>query len=572
MGSAADRHEDPRVAASVRPLAELVRLARDPRARTQRHRMGAVELRQLAAGEHRHSRLRPLLARSRRSSTAAGRSPAHELKVLSGEKHYKVGTMPLIEMLGVAAKRRLGQGRGGGDQGVGVVRVRGSICVRVDEAAASVRLVCVLLVLALVLAAGSLLPASAAAETTETAQARIANAEFLVSAPPQATASAICLVDTGVDESPDTGAVQARMSLWDDTVDDMSPTKHGTHLATMIAASANGWGMVGIWPGAKLVSIRANLAGADAFPVASYYQGMRRCRSVAAHYGVTTILLALGSTEPLTDDERSLLEDEVTAATRQNLVVVAAAGNTSGGPVTAPANLDGVFSVGGVAADATRCAISAVGAILNAPGCGLDAIRGDGTPAPGVQGLSEAAAVVAASIAALRAYRPDLDPEAATQLLLDHSVAAPSGAVLDVEATFRAAGLETLVGPPATTPRPPSGARPRSRTKPLPDLTAPVTRLPRPRALVRRTRPGLVVAVRNRDRDLAVSVEVRDRSSRSRARGRVARFIRRSDRFKVIVKSRSRLSVRVRLVDTSGVRPASRAVAFKLPTARGRRR
>jgi hypothetical protein len=468
-----------------------------------------------------------------------------------------------------------GRGREGGD-GVDVVPARGRArCVRVDEPA-QIGFGRLLLVFAFVIAIAGMAGGKARAETTATAQAAMANAEFLAGAPPQPSASAICLVDTGVDSTPDTAAVQTRISLWDDTVDDMSPTKHGTHLATMMAAPANGWGMVGIWPGARVVSIRANVLGADAFTVASYFQGMRRCRGVAAHYGIKTILLALGSDEPLTDAERSLLEDEVVTATRADLVVVAAAGNTAGGPVTAPANLDGVFSVGGAAADGTRCAISAVGAHLQAPGCGLDAIRDDGAPTAGVQGLSEAAAVVATTIAALRAYRPDLSAEAATQLLLDHSVAAPAGAVLDVEAAFRAAGLDALVGPPAAAPREPSRTGTRSSSVPLPDLTAPAMRLPRPRVLVRRSPKGIAVKVKNRTRGVAVEVAVTARSgasSRSRARRRtVARAIRRADRFQVAFKRRSGLKVSIRFVDRTSVRLASRAAVVEFPAARGNRR
>jgi len=433
-----------------------------------------------------------------------------------------------------------------------------------------------LLAFVVVIAIAGMAGGTARAETTVTAQAAIANAEFLAGVPPQPSASAICLVDTGVDSTPDTAAVETRISLWDDTVDDMSPTKHGTHLATMMAAPANGWGMVGIWPGARVVSIRANVLGADAFTVASYFQGMRRCRGVAAHYGIKTILLALGSDEPLTDAERSMLEDEVVTATRADLVVVTAAGNTSGGPVTAPANLDGVFSVGGAAADGTRCAISAVGAHLHAPGCGLDAIRADGAPTAGVQGLSEAAAVVATTIAALRAYRPDLSAEAATQLLLDHSVAAPAGAVLDVEAAFRAAGLDALVGPAAATrPRAPSRTSTRSSSAPLPDLTARAIRLPRPRVLVRRSPKGISVKVKNRTRDVAVEVAVTARagaSSTSRARRTVARAIRRADRFQVAFKRRSGLKVSIRFVDRTGVRLSSPAVLIELPANRGNRR
>lgn len=433
---------------------------------------------------------------------------------------------------------------------------------------------------------GMLQAESAGAETVSTAQARIAGAQFLATAGPPSSSAAICVVDTGAELTPDTGGIQARMSLWDDVISDTSPTRHGTHVATLIGASRNGWGMVGIWPAARLVTIRANTTGEDRFTVASYYQGMRRCRSVAGYYGIKVILLALGSDTPLSEEEHVVLSDEVASTRQHDVSVVASAGNNSGGSVQTPAQLPGVLSVGGSSADGARCAISAVGAALQAPGCGLDAIDASGNPITGVQGNTEASAVTAAALAALRSYRPDLTPDAAENLLASTATAAPGGPLLNVTAAFRAAGLGGVVesAPPLEQPEPqrPPDPQPPPQVNDGPDLSPPPpkARLPRPRATVRRAprRPRIViVTLRNRPRRVHVDVGVHASTPRVRqgaGRSRLKLVAHRRMRARVVrlrVPAR-RLRVTVRYTDSSHARKPSRPYIARLPAAKGKRR
>ena len=125
-------------------------------------------------------------------------------------------------------------------------------------------------------ALGLFLAAPAAAEPVEvTAQAKAAHSTFLLDArPPQV--AAICLVDTGVNDTPDTVGLLARMAFEGDARD-TSPTLHGTLMAGFIGAPRNGYGMVGLWPSARIVSVRANLIGQDAFTPGRYVQAMKRC-------------------------------------------------------------------------------------------------------------------------------------------------------------------------------------------------------------------------------------------------------------------------------------------------------
>jgi hypothetical protein len=410
------------------------------------------------------------------------------------------------------------------------------------------------------------------AETITTSQARVASAEFLATAAAPPSIGAICLIDTGVDQTPDTSRVVARISAWDDTVGDTSPTRHGTLVAALLSAPRNDWGMVGIWPSGRIVSIRANASG-DEFTVASYYAGLQRCDSVAGYYGINTILLALGSQATPTEEEATALKERLANARAHGLNVLVAAGNNGGGPLETPAQLPGALSVGGSGADGGRCAISAIGAALQAPGCGVDAIDpASGGPAS-FQGTTASAAVAAAAVSALRSYRPDLSPDAADQLLLSTATPTPAGPLLNVAAAFRAAGLASIVdsspplGTPPTSPPPDDGRR---------DL-APKSRLPRPKARVRRV-PGhprrLGVRLQNLPRRAVTEVSVADRKSRGRThRVRVLarkRVRERATQVRVPVRRAVRVTIRYR--DPSGARLTSRPLVVRVGAASRRAR
>ena len=113
----------------------------------------------------------------------------------------------------------------------------------------------------------------------------------------------------------------------------------------------------------------------------------------------------------------------------------------------APANYPDVFAVSGIGANGHLCRTADGGGSASGPGlnlvtlgCGLDLAFPDGRPARG-GGTSEASAVTAAVLTALRSYRPDLSTAQAEQLLTSTAVGTPGGPALNVEAVF----LEPLV-------------------------------------------------------------------------------------------------------------------------------
>jgi hypothetical protein len=204
---------------------------------------------------------------------------------------------------------------------------------------------CILAVLlALVLPA-----ATAGAETGVTAQAVADNGAFLPYAPPPAQLAGLCLVDTGVNLNPDTeGVVVERAALDGGSGGDVSPTLHGTVLAMMAGAPANGWGMVGTAPRAvQIVSVRILEPGHTTFPFSAYATGIDACLRVRSHYNVRVINLSLGTSEAPSGRDYEMLGNAVQEAGDYGVAVVAAAGNDDGGGVEYPAAYPVLLSVWG---------------------------------------------------------------------------------------------------------------------------------------------------------------------------------------------------------------------------------
>jgi subtilisin len=155
----------------------------------------------------------------------------------------------------------------------------------------------------------------------------------------------VCIIDTGVQKDhPDLeGAVIGGESTvssyhagytgnWRNHFDD--DQGHGTHIAGIIAARDNGFGVVGVAPEASLYVVKAlNAAGSGNFSTVS--EGIRAC---IAH-GANVINLSLGSS-----DESETIRSAVNDALSAGITVVAAAGNEKS-PVDFPANIPGVLAV-----------------------------------------------------------------------------------------------------------------------------------------------------------------------------------------------------------------------------------
>lgn len=392
-------------------------------------------------------------------------------------------------------------------------------------------------ILVLTLAFVLALTTGASAEPVEvTAQAKAANAEFLLRATPPSTPAAICLVDTGVNANPDTSGVIARLSLYGLDGADASPSLHGTQMAMLIGAPSNGFGMVGLWPAARIVSVQANQPGQDVFAVDGYIGAVDRCVTQASQHQTKVILVAAASETPVSADDQAALSEVIGKARNRDLNVVAAAGNFGGRPVGTPANTAGVLSVG------AACPTSAAGAALLAPGCGIDgADPTNGQPSANQQGTSAAAAIVATALAALRTWRPDLSAATAEHVI--RANASPSG--LDVAAAFRAAGLPDVVQPPVPPAAPPPPAPPGPHGKP---------HLPMPKFSVRYKRRVLTIRAANRPARTRMVVRVYRRDSNGRLRSS-ARREQASATARLRVSRWSRVTVQYR--DPSGASVAS---------------
>jgi hypothetical protein len=390
----------------------------------------------------------------------------------------------------------------------------------------------------------------AAAEQVEiTAQAKAARAAFLLGATPPGPPAAICMVDTGVNVTPDTTAVIARLAL-EGEVTDRSPTLHGTQVAAFIGAARNGYGMVGLWPSARIVSVQANVAHEDRFRAADYVRGIKLCKDAATAYGIKVILLALASPFDVSEEAQIEFGDAVSSARASGISVIAAAGNTAGGTVGTPASLPGILSVGAADATGARCGFSASGAAILAPGCGIDGAEpSSGSPTSSQQGTSVAAAVTAASLAALRTWRPDLVPDAAEQVLVDTA----SSRVLDLTSAFTAIGF-----PPADEPASPQGA-PQATPTPTPVVPRQTKRrLPKPRFSVRMRGPAgrrvVVVKASNRPARSRLKIEIYVR--RGGKLRRIAADTRPSSTIEIGARSWQRVTAR--FSDPTGRRLSSR--------------
>jgi hypothetical protein len=343
---------------------------------------------------------------------------------------------------------------------------------------------------AAVLLAACVPAANADESAMPTTQARAYNADWVPYLDPPEKPAAVCLVDSGVNITPDTpadspeGPIVKRLAL------DGGPgtaagssweALHGTRMAMVGAAPVNGWGAVGFWPGVRIVSIRAIATGATAFTFNSYSRALQLCSSSSRAERIVAVNLSLGCDCEPTQAESALLRDRITAAHANDESVIAAAGNT-GGAVTSPANELGVMAVAAGDRWGGLCSFSSrgVGVDLLGPGCEDDlADPLSGAPWAGYSGGSSGAAMTASVVVALlRSYRPDLDWKAAEAFVAKSARASDNGPVLDVEKLFRAAGLSKLVDDARA--RRPNMESPRDHSPPAPRSSADEVNIAKP--------------------------------------------------------------------------------------------
>ena len=191
----------------------------------------------------------------------------------------------------------------------------------------------------------------ASAAEGPTPQAVDAHAEFLAYAPPPPVPAKVCVVDTGVDLSTDAApAVVERHSVFGGTTDDVGGSglaKHGTLGAGVSASQLDGRDSVGIWPQARIVSVRVFAGSGGGTDVAAVVAALDVCRE----RGAQVVNLSLSGLDHATESELNWLENRIVALRALRSVnVVAGAGNT-GGAIGYPARFPLVIAAG--ASDAT---------------------------------------------------------------------------------------------------------------------------------------------------------------------------------------------------------------------------
>lgn len=342
------------------------------------------------------------------------------------------------------------------------------------------RLACSLMLTALALALTA--SVAGAASPVITRQATSASAVFLAYAPaPPAAAKALCLVDSGVNATPDTtpGLVSAN-ALDGGTGADVDPLWHGTIDAAI--AGGSGHGVLGAWPQLKIVSVRAtdipSPGQKPTFQFDDYTKAINQCSKEIAGAQVAAIALPLSSVIPPTPDQVQEFAAAVDLAQKAGISILAAAGNEPG-PTQLPGSQPGILAVGAGNRGTIPCSFSpTTGLTFFAPGCGLDQIDTAGNAFCCGNGTSQASAFAAGVLVALRSYDPALTATRAVELLLSTT---RNNGQLDATAAFRAAGLGAVVNAgDAATPKPPV-PQPLPGATPLPTTPAGgARRVPRP--------------------------------------------------------------------------------------------
>ncbi|HET7146364.1 MAG TPA: S8 family serine peptidase [Gaiellaceae bacterium] len=216
----------------------------------------------------------------------------------------------------------------------------------------------------------------------------------------------ITIVDSGVDPTHPEFAGRANTTYLDDQTVVGREEYHGTIVASIAAAPANGVGVVGIYPDAVLQVHDASVDSrgiTNDSAIAGIIAAAQHCPGV--------INLSFGS---VTQDEE--LQQAILFAVKNGCLVVAAAGNggESGSPTTYPASWPHVFTVGATDEDDEVAGFSTAGPSLDISAPGVDMIgavplsRNPTGYLDGLAGTSFSAPLVSAAAAWVWTMRPTL--------------------------------------------------------------------------------------------------------------------------------------------------------------------
>ena len=221
---------------------------------------------------------------------------------------------------------------------------------------------------------------------------------------PPAAGRPVTIVDSGLDVShPEfLGRVNT------ETLNAQEPAgiggEHGTSVASIVAAPANGVGMVGIYPDALLRSWDAAQGTGTELETAQIVQGIL----AATLHGPGVINLSLGS-----DRKELVIEQAIYSAVRKGTLVVAASGNDgeAGNPLGYPASTPHVLTVGASDRANAIAGFSSRSRFVDlaAPGVEIEIATALGKGWRTGDGTSFAAPIVSGASAWVWTARPELD-------------------------------------------------------------------------------------------------------------------------------------------------------------------